>query len=534
MTRLPPIAADRRWVGLVCLTAIGLAQAGTMLVAAFATRDVISALRSGQAAPPAEALTGLIAAGALMFALRSIEGAVAERAGQSFASAIRRRLFLHMSRLPVSTVTERRAGAMALRYVGDLGALKGWVSKGLARLISAAMTVPAAFLILYLLHPALAVGAAAPIAGALLAILCLGRPLAGAHADLRAQRARLAASMAERLPQALALRRSGRLNTELRRLAERSKSIALAATYRAWLTETVRALPDIASGVAGAICLWICFVDALPVEDAVAALTALALVSWPLRRLADVSDRHKAFVVAAAKLEATLSAKTMRRPRSRTPRADAPVLEISALRLTDCSPPVSFAVQQGQTVRLTGLSGSGKSRLLAVAAGLDRAPTGRVSVLGLPPVAVAAGRVLYLGRFSPHLKGTLRRACTLGLARPVEDAEIRAAFDRAGLMGVHDRLGGLSGQVAEGRRNLTSTECSGILLIRGLLAKAELALLDADEIGLKEPGIALLLEHFARHRTATVIVSSEGLPRAHIATTIQMAGQERLEVLTGA
>jgi len=471
-----------------------------MAVAAFSTRDVISALRAGDGNPPTLALIGLIGAGAGMFALRSVEGAVAERTGQSFAAAVRRTLFLHMSRVPVSITTERRAGSMALRYVGDLSALKGWVSKGLARLISAAVTIPAAFLILYLIHPALAIGAALPIGAALVVIIWLGIPLWTAHAELRSHRARLAASMAERIPQALALRRSGRLKTELRVLQGQSDAIALAATYRAWLAETMRALPDIASGLAGALCLWICFSQRLPVEDAVAALTALALVIWPLRRLADVRNRQQAFEVAASKLERTLSDKTLKSSRRRPPRCDAPVLEAVDLRLAKEDEPISLRIGRGQSIHLAG-----GSRLLTTAAGLDRAHSGKINVLGLPPTATPIGSVLYLGRFSPQLKGSLRRECTIGLNTIPDDQEILAALERAGMLDLHDRLGGLSGHVSEGRRNLSARERSGMHLVRGLLAKPDLALVDADEIGLTSDQLKSLLDHFASHGCATVV-----------------------------
>ena len=41
--------------------------------------------------------------------------------------------------------------------------------------------------------------------------------------------------------------------------------------------------------------------------DAVAALTTLALIVWPLRLLADVRDRQKAFNVACGKLDTALA-----------------------------------------------------------------------------------------------------------------------------------------------------------------------------------------------------------------------------------
>ena len=258
MSRRPKITADKRWIDLLVLVGLAFGQAATMVVTALSTRDVIGALRDGGASVPNQALIAIALAGLAVFALRTAEGAVGERAGQSYAAAIRRTLFLHMTHMPLSAMAERRAGATALRFVGDLTAFKGWIARGLARLISASVTIPVAFLILYLLHPLLAAAAAAPVALVLLVIYGLGVPLGAAHAKLRNRRARLAAAMAERLPQGIALRRSGRVKTELRALDTKSQAIKTAAVRRVSLAETVRALPDAAAGVSGALCLWVC------------------------------------------------------------------------------------------------------------------------------------------------------------------------------------------------------------------------------------------------------------------------------------
>ena len=41
-------------------------------------------------------------------------------------------------------VADRRSGALAMRFVGDLAAVRGWVSLGIARLISASDRIAAA------------------------------------------------------------------------------------------------------------------------------------------------------------------------------------------------------------------------------------------------------------------------------------------------------------------------------------------------------------------------------------------------------
>lgn len=509
MSRRPKILEGERRRALAVLVALSFGQAGAMVATAFATRDVFVFLRERGEAMPVGALAVIAVSGLALFACRALEGRVGERAGQSYAAAIRRTLFLHVSRMPISAVARRRSGALALRYVGDLAAFKGWIARGLARLISASITMPAALLVLYLLEPLLLVAAIGPLGAVVAGILLMSSSLGEAHSDLRSRRARLAAAMAERLPQGIQLRRSGRLRTELRALKGWSGEVAEAGVRRESLSATVRALPDAGAGLAGALCLGACMHLGLGIPEAVAALTALTLVVWPLRQLADVADRRRAFLVASAKLDRLLETPRMPAARIAAGTQDAPAIELEAGRLPGGGS-LDLVLQRGECRRLAGPSGSGKSALLLALAGFDRlAEAQRFAVLGQPPESLAPGEVLYLGRQAPGLAGSLRREVTLGIGRMPDDSEIQGALEAAGLSAVVARIGGLGGKISEGRRNLTASEQAGLLLARVLLARPKLALVDADEIGLGRPALGRLLDHLASVGAAVLVVTSD-------------------------
>ena len=523
MSQRPAILGQRRWIGILILVGLALGQAVTMIVTAFATRDVFAFLRNGGVVePPIAALVAIALAGAALFGLRALEGNVAERTGQRYAADIRESLFKHMTRMPTSAIARRRSGALALRYVGDLAAFKGWVSRGLARLISASITIPAAFLILYLLQPWLFAGALLPIMAVMIGIFWLGQPLGAAHSELRTKRARLAAAMAERLPQGIALRRSGRIKTELKLLSRQSENIIEAAVRRASLAATVRALPDAGAGIASAVCLYICLRLGLGVPDAVAALTALALIVWPLRHLADVTDRRRAYVVASNKLDELMGAPRLPTKKRIEPEQDVPALAIRQARLPRLVP-LEVTLQPGEIRRLEGPEGCGKSTLLLMLAGFEAPPDAdRFDVTGVDPAAVKTGRVLYLGRHAPQLQGSLRREATLGIGRSPSDEEIEAALAEAGLREMSERVGGPNGKVAEGRRNLTASEQVRLHLLRGLLSRPDLALIDADEIGLDADTLSCLLDHLSEIGSAALVVTSEPTTVIRLGSPVEM------------
>ena len=78
----------------------------------------------------------------------------------------------------------------------------------------------------------------------------------------------------------------------------------------------------------------------------------------------------------------------------------APVISLEELNLTlsgnsgsvDILKGISLTVQKGETLGLIGPSGSGKSSLLMIMAGLENATSGTVSVMDENQIGRAAGR----------------------------------------------------------------------------------------------------------------------------------------------
>lgn len=122
---------------------------------------------------------------------------------------------------------------------------------------------------------------------------------------------------------------------------------------------------------------------------------------------------------------------------------------------------ISLDVSRGETLGLIGPSGSGKSSLLMVMGGLERATSGSVTALGhdltaMDEDALARFRRDHMGVVfqSFHLIPTM--TALENVATPLELAGVRDAFDRAedelAAVGLGDRTGHYPSQMSGGEQ----------------------------------------------------------------------------------
>lgn len=523
---LPGIGADGRGRGIARVALLATVQAIAAGIAAFATRDIFAALRDAAPDLPTRALATLAGAGLVIGLARVGERLAAERIGQRYVGALRMALFSHLSRMAQSDLARRRTGGLSMRFIGDLGAIRTWVSLGLARLVSACIVLPSATAVLFLIEPRLGLAAALPVALGLAAMAVLGPRLGPAHRHLRQRRTRLSAAMLERVPHAPELRLLGRIERERAQLARRTEALLESALVRAGGAAWLRAIPDIAGGLAATTVLLTVLRLRLEPSDAAGALAALGLMMRPMRDLASVWDRHRAWQVARDKCRIVLAAPILDRSRDRAPtpstpdRSPATAAEAARLPL----PALSFRhlatselrnldarIRPGTKVTLVGPNGAGKSTLLRLAAGLEQPATGQVLLDGVAPVTMRPRdrrrRIALMTAGSPILAGSLRRALTMGMTGRLRDRDIVAMAARFGLEAAIERLGGLEGRISEGGRNLSSGECRRILLARMALSNAPLLLLDEPDETLDADGIDQLSQWLGAVE-ATVIVAT--------------------------
>jgi ABC-type multidrug transport system fused ATPase/permease subunit len=478
-------------------------QAAAAGAAAFATRALFEAMTARDALP-LSALAVLVGAGALIGATRVAARYLGEGIGQDFARQIRAALFDHAARMPASAVARRRTGHMSLRFVGDMTAFRNWLGLGLPRLVAGAVLIPMMLALLWLLDPVFALVTAPVYAVTLLAITLGGLRLFPLQRRLRFRRARIAAEMTERMPLAPRLDRLGRRGRELASLDKRTDAMIRAALHHRLTAETLKALPDLAAGVAAALIVLAGHRCDLGTGSIAAALAVLGLLLSPLRDLGGVWNHRAAFSAASRKADLALS-----RPQRDVYRAGksfpkgAINVAFKAVRLPS-GRTLDFEAKGDASTDLL-LDERDAEAVSDMLLGLDCPATGRILLSGTDLQDLSRGslrrNVQRIGASPELLQGSLRRVLLLGCDDRPADATLERLAGESGLGSLLDRLGGLNGTVLEGGKNLTQSERLSLGLVRIRLLPPKVLVLGPDV----DAALQARLDHFLPTKGATVI-----------------------------
>lgn len=478
---LPGLLGHGRQRGLLAVSALTLAQGAGAGAAAFATRGLFEALH-GPAVLPVTLLVTLAASGVVIAMARVAARVTGERLGQSYARDIRLALFEHAAGMSASDVAARRNGYMSLRFVGDMTAFRNWVGLGLPRLAAGMILIPMALAVLWMLAPIFAL-ATLPLVIVTLGTIGFGgfhlRPL---HRRLRARRARIAVDMAERMPMAPELDHLGRRGIETDRLDRKIDRMVQAAIARIRMAEALKAIPDILAGLAAMVIILSGFRSGATPGEIAGGLAAFGLMISPLRDLATVWNLYSAWRSAAIKADAALSRRQRGSHAETRALPKGPIaIAISSLELPSGSR-FELDLDAGGKA-LLDLNERDTAYLFDALRGLEKIPEGRIGFSGLCLGQVSRGSLRRgIVAISPEpliLRGSLRRALTLGISRRKDDAHIETLAKEAGLADALSRLGGLDGKLSEGGRNLSFSERMLISLVRAMQLRPGLILMDS-------------------------------------------------------
>lgn len=517
--RLPSVFARPRAKKLgVALLIVGLVQAVASVTLTLGIAYAFDLLTSDGRMDSAQLgllLAGAVALGLVLAVDRALEYELGERLGQGYVHSVRMKLWRHLERLPASTVSGERRGATILRFIGDLSALKNWVSDGIVAVGIAGLSLIGGVTALFILHWTLGCTGVVVIALALFAQSRWNRVVRAKVRELRRVRSRLATDIVERVQMLAVVQSANQARRERKRLRKKSRRVADAAVATKRASGILVGIGEIGSLTLLVTILWIgsheLAVGGLQAGSLVAALVLSRYLAPSVRRLSRVQEQRMRAEISRQKLQQFLELEPISEPRrARGLKTGGGRLRMRKLVLRPGARPLTATASAGLHVALVGPNGSGKSTLLRVLAGLERPEAGMVSLDGRD-LARCTGETVRsaISLVSPEvplLRGTLLRNVRYAQPR-ASDQEVEWALSEVGLSDfVADQRRGLRTPVGDGGSRLSLGIRHRIQLARALLARPRVLLLDEADAGLDADGRARIAGLLSRFEGTVIFV----------------------------
>ena len=520
-TPIPGLWRSDRPRLLAALVAVGFGRAavalGTAYLIGFAFSSMLGSVAETRIVTlVAVGLAMLAAAGAVFTALERV---LAEKLGQSYVQAVRMTLFGQITRTPAREAGKRSVGASALRFTGDLSAVRQWVSLGISRLAVAVPLLAVCLAALVFVSPLIALGVGVVLLAGALVSLWQTRALRQATRAARRRRAQLAAHVTEHVAHPGVMQAFGQERSERSAVRRRGQRLRRAMIGRARAIGLIRATAEATVAVATGGVVVLAVTAGQGVGPAAAAVTIVGYLVAPVRDLARVGEYRTAATVALEKVREVLT-----RPRRPEPPADAPdlpdgpgVVDVHGISVNGLFGPLNARIEAGEVVALVGPNGAGKSTLLQIIAALGEADAGVVRLDGAALTDASAKSVRraigVVAADVPLLRGTVTDNVRYGDPEATDD-EIAAVMARCGLDEVVQSLpqGSLT-RVGERGARLSSGQRQRVALARALLTRPRLLLLDEADANL-DPAAGRIIDRVIADYTGTVLLVTHRPERA--------------------
>lgn len=503
---LPSLTAGTRRIYLVRLLLIGVAEAGVVIAMTLLLRAAFDQLIIGDVAAEPGTLLKFLAGFSLIIMLgawlRWRARIDAEQLGQDYVFELRQQLFSHMSRLSPRALQRRSRGGTMLRFVGDLTALRQWVSLGIARLMVAAVASAGTLLVLAYIDAMLSMLIAALLTSASIAMFFLGRVLESTARTARRQRSRLAANTSEKIAAMAVVQAFGQQQRERRFFKKQSKALREAMVQRANCIGQSRALIDAVVGFAssGAILLgaWEVSHTQTTPGTIVAAMMVVRILAPSLRDLGRVHEYWRGAKVSREKILQFLGTRGRIEQKRNAPDLEVTQGEIEFRNITLQGVLTGFTAHAsaGERIAVIGPNGAGKSTLLYLVARLLDPDSGQILIDGqdisqysLRSVRACVGIV---APDLPLLRGSVERNLKYRFpaANLQQIQEVNTFCDIDEMVKALPQ--GLRTRITDAGTNLSVGQRARLALARALLGSPPILLLDEADANLDSEAAGLI------------------------------------------
>ncbi len=530
MSQLPAVLSEaRRWIFLR-LIANGTLQAVTIIGSMLLVRHAFNVLLNPEFDDPEVHMydlsqvweivffaLGLMGCTGLAAWLRYTERVDAERLGQAYIHQVRMTVFDRMSTFAPRALSSRSTGSSMLRFVGDLSAIRRWVSLGLARIVVAIIVTVISISVLAFLDLYLALSSIAILTLGLAWNLRMGPFMHRVITETRRRRGHLAGNINEKISSYIVIHAFNQRRRERRRFSKQSRRLSEAMIERAGASAGMRIVNDGATALSMAAILSIGAMEVFRNQtnsgNVVAAMAVVGFLSTAFRDLGRVHEYLQAYRVSKQKIIEFMETTRLRGRSSKLPslQISQGTIELQKIRIRGALKGLSGTIPGGTRVAITGDNGAGKSTLLQVIARLVDPDRGKVLIDGqdirrcnLSSVREAIGIV---SPDLPLLKGSVRY--NLRYRKP--DASKEELERVHHLCKIDDLLAQLPGgeefRIKEGGENLSLGQRHKLALARALLGQPSILILDEIDANLDPQAVKVFMDVIESFAGTVLMVS---------------------------
>jgi len=513
---LPRIFTGRRKLCFFYLVALSVIEALALFSVAMLFRELLIALHAvGPTGLPAWLPAALMSSAALIALTHWGTNSTAERLGMDYSNTLR--LVLLRSCVTASqSLRPQRLGTSMARMMGDLAAVRDWVSRGIATSMIASATLLASFASLVSIDTQLALH----LAIATLVLLLILTPLAAMRLhhlarELRRLRGRLSSRLGDLVLGASTVAYLGRYRGEARRVDTQSQALLQTSVAR---TRTLSLLTALTVIIVPASMAWVSLLlirgHSLPMQQPGAWTTLLftvSLLSASLTGLIRSLDQWISFRIARRRLLQLMQTARESLPscpgNQPLPRKPALPVDIRALADPDIQINTPLHAPAGSTVALVGASGLGKSQLLRSLLQTHN-DTSDISIADLNLVDIAPEslrkRVQWVTPELALMRGSLLR--NLRYAEPIKRQRLRHLCALCQLS-IADRQAARDQRLDQAGNDLPSSLAARIRLARALASRPGVLLVD-DAAFLYDPLAQQALQAVQAEGKLTLIIAT--------------------------
>jgi len=515
--KLPQILKGKRRALFVWLLSNAAGQAGLLFLKAMLIRFAFDRFLHGGSYNQDHVLivgTALAASALGTGWLQRNERVIAERLGQSYIHSLRMRLFRHISRMDKWRLQKKRRGAVMLKFVGDLNALRRWVGQGMVRLVVSSAIIIGTMAVLFMIDWFLSGVAALIILAALIINVRIGETLRGAARDTRRRRATLSANINEKISQMSVVQVFGQRNQEIKRVRRQSYYLRKALINKASLIGLIRGITQGGTALAVTVVLIIGILKVhagqTTAGTVAAAMIVIGFLVPALKNTGRIYENYQDAAVARNKLVGFLETPARISLGNSSPQLPPGRGTVSLENITveGILKDVTAEAAAGEVIAIIGPNGAGKSVLIDLVARLVTPDKGKIlidghdiSAFSLESVRRAVGIV---SPDLPLLAGTL----DMNLRYRSPDSPALELERIRKLCGIDDLLKDLPRKahtrIQEGGRNLSAGQRQRIQLARALLGAPRILLLDEADAHM-DGNSKQVLNRVIRHFEGTIL-----------------------------